>query len=151
VTLVVSHFASGPESGHGDPLDDLAEIDRKLVLVVEDEPTLLEVMSFVLESEGFSVETARNGEEALDRLRAGMRPSLVLLDLMMPVMSGREFLDEIARSPSLAPPPIVVLTAGGPMEAPGVAEVLPKPYDLELLIEAVERHTRGRRASTRVR
>jgi CheY-like chemotaxis protein len=151
VTQVVPDIASGSETDHGDPLDDCVEVDRKLVLIVEDEPTLLEVMSFVLESEGFRVEIARNGEEALERLRTGTRPALVLLDLMMPVMSGQEFLDEVARSPSLAPPPIVVLTAGGPMKVPGVVEVLPKPYDLGLLIEAVERHTRGRRASTRAR
>jgi CheY-like chemotaxis protein len=151
VTQVVSDIAPGSEIGHGDPLDDFVEVDRKLVLIVEDEPTLLEVMSFVLESEGFRVEVARNGEEALERLRTGTWPALVLLDLMMPVMSGREFLDEIARSPALASLPIVVLTAGGPPEVPGAAEVLPKPYDLELLIEAVERHTRGRRASPRAR
>jgi len=126
-------------------------MDRKLVLVVEDEPTLLEVACFVLESEGFGVETATNGAEALTRLRTSKLPGLVLLDLMMPVMNGREFLDEVARSPLLRPPPIVVLTAGDSMEIPGAAEVLRKPYDLGRLLETVERHTGGRRAGTRAK
>jgi CheY-like chemotaxis protein len=116
---------------------------RKVVLVVDDEQGLLEVMRFALEGEGFEVETARNGMEALQRLRTGRSPSLVLLDLMMPVMSGWEFLDEVARLPALAPPPIVVLTAAGSMGVPGAAEVVRKPYDLGVLLDAVERHTRG--------
>src|SRR5215212_857675 len=105
--------AAGLETGSKDERDSATGPGRKVVLVVDDEQGLLEVVRFALEGEGFEVETARNGVEALERLRTGMRPSLVLLDLMMPVMSGWEFLDEIARSPSLEPPPIVVLTAGG--------------------------------------
>jgi two-component system response regulator CpxR len=129
-------LASAGERGHA------AGSGRKIVLVVDDEQGLLEVVRFVLEGEGFEVETARNGVEALERLRSGMRPSLMLLDLMMPVMSGWELLDEVAKIPTLAPPPIVVLTAAGSMGVPGAAEVLRKPYDLGLLLETVERHTR---------
>jgi CheY-like chemotaxis protein len=151
VTQVDSHIASGFEIGHLDHPDDDAVLDPARVLLVEDEPTLIEVMRFVLEAEGFEVEVAKNGREALALLRAGMRPALVLLDLMMPVMSGREFLDEVARMPSFEAPPIVVLTAGGPIEVPGAAAVLRKPYDLRVLLEAVERYTGGRGASTRAK
>ncbi len=113
------------------------------VLVVDDEPDLLEVMRFVLESEGFGVETARNGKEALDRMRAGQAPRLVLLDLMMPVMNGWTFLDELSKSPALQEIPVVVLTASGTEGVPGAVEVLHKPLDLGLLIQTVERHARG--------
>jgi CheY-like chemotaxis protein len=121
--------------------DDSTGPGRKVVLVVDDEQGMLEVIRFVLEGEGFDVATARNGVEALERLRAGMQPALVLLDMMMPVMSGWEFLDEVAKVPALKPTPIVVLTAGGSAGIPGAAEVLRKPYDLDVLLETVERHT----------
>jgi CheY-like chemotaxis protein len=113
---------------------------RKLVVVIEDEPDLLEVTSFVLESEGFSVQAARNGEEGLELLRSGTRPGLVLLDMRMPVMSGPEFMREIAKYPALHAIPIVVLTADGTSQVPGAVAVLHKPIDLAQLVEVVERH-----------
>ena len=131
--------------------DGSVEADRKetdastTVLVVDDDPDLLEVTCFALEGEGIAVMTARNGEEALELLRAGKLPGLVLLDLMMPVMNGWQFLDEITKIPSLEAIPVVVLTAAEPGEVPGAAEVLRKPIFLRSLIEAVERHVRGRR------
>jgi CheY-like chemotaxis protein len=136
--------AAGRETGAKEEPDRSGGPDRKVVLVVDDEQGLLEVMRFTLEGEGFAVETARNGAEALEQLRTGVRPALVLLDLMMPVMSGWEFLDEVARFPLQQPLPIVVLTAGGMQGVPGAVEVLRKPYDLGILLEAVDRHTRGR-------
>ena len=115
----------------------------KIILVVEDELDLLEVTRFALECEGFGVETARNGQEALELLRAGARPGLVLLDLMMPVMNGWELLDEIARTPSLQGIPIVVLTAATSADVHGAAAILHKPLELGSLIEIVEHHTRS--------
>src|SRR6185436_21134841 len=112
--------------------------------VVEDEPDLLEVTRFALECEGFAVETARNGQEALELLRAGARPGLVLLDLMMPVMNGWELLDKIARTPSLQGIPIVVLTAATSADVHGAAAILRKPLELGSLIEIVEHYTRSR-------
>jgi len=115
----------------------------KFVLVVDDDPNLLEVTSFVIESEGMAVETAKNGEEALALLRAGRLPELVLLDLMMPVMNGWEFLGEVEKDPLLKVIPVVVLTAAERVELPGVAEVLSKPMDLDVLLRVVERYVRG--------
>jgi two-component system, chemotaxis family, chemotaxis protein CheY len=66
---------------------------QPLVLVVDDDPDILEALSEILESEGYGVRKARNGQEALDRLN-GIPPGLVLLDLMMPV--------ELALSPRVA-------------------------------------------------
>jgi CheY-like chemotaxis protein len=123
--------------------DRKAVDSSKFVLIVDDDPNLLEVTSFVIESEGMAAETARNGEEALALLRAGRRPGLVLLDLMMPVMSGWEFLDEVGKDPSLKMIPIVVLTAGERAPVPGAVGLLYKPMDLRALIRAVERYLRG--------
>jgi CheY-like chemotaxis protein len=115
----------------------------RFVLTVDDDPDLLEVTSFVIEQEGMAVATARNGEEALALLRTGRRPSLVLLDLMMPVMNGWEFLNEVAKDPPLRQIPIVVLTAAKHVQVTGAVEVLSKPMDLMALIRVVERYVRG--------
>jgi CheY-like chemotaxis protein len=90
-----------------------------------------------------AVETARNGEEALAVITGGRRPALVLLDLMMPVMNGWEFLAAVAGDPSLRPIPVVVLTAAERAEVPGALEVLSKPMDLKELLRVVERYVRG--------
>jgi two-component system chemotaxis response regulator CheY len=129
---------NGPVEG------DRKEVDKsKFVLIVDDDPDLLEVTSFVIESEGMAVATAKNGEEALTFLSAGRLPGLVLLDLMMPVMNGWEFLDEVAKDPSLKVIPVVVLTAAERAQLPGVVEVLCKPMDLKALLRVVERYVRG--------
>jgi len=123
---------------------DRKKVDTsKFVLIVDDDPNLLEVTSFVLESEGMAVETAKNGEEALALLRSGRLPALVLLDLMMPVMNGWEFLDEVAKDPLLKMLPVVVLTAAQRAQVSGVVEVLCKPVDLRALLRVVERFVRG--------
>ena len=128
-----------------------AEGDRKqvdtssFVLIVDDDPDLLDVTSFVIEDEGMAVETARNGEEALAMLRAGRLPTLVLLDLMMPVMNGWEFLATIAKDPLFKELPVVVLTAAEHAEVPGAMEVVSKPMDLKELLRIVERYVRGDR------
>ena len=113
------------------------------VLIVDDDLDLLEVTSFVIENEGMAVETARNGEEALALLRTGRRPRLVLFDLIMPVMNGWEFLDEVAKDPSLRQIPIVVLTATEHVQVTGAVEVLSKPIDLMALLQVVEHYVRG--------
>ena len=123
---------------------DQKKVDTsKFVLIVDDDPSLLEVTSFVLESEGMAVETAKNGEEALALLRSGRLPALVLLDLMMPVMNGWEFLDEVAKDPLLKAIPVVVLTAAQRAQVSGVVEVLCKPVDLRALLRVVERYAGG--------
>jgi two-component system chemotaxis response regulator CheY len=113
------------------------------VLIVDDDPDLLEVTRFVIENEGIAVETARNGEEALALLRTGRQPRLVLFDLIMPVMNGWEFLDEVAKDPSLRQIPIVVLTAAEHVQVTGAMEVLSKPMDLMALLRVVQRYLGG--------
>jgi two-component system chemotaxis response regulator CheY len=128
-----------PDSGGA----DRTEPDpSRFVLIVDDDPNLLDVTRFVIESEGMAVETARNGQEALAWLRAHRLPRLVLLDLMMPVMNGWEFLDEVAKDPALKAIPVVVLTAVERTQAPGAVEILRKPMDLGALLRVVERYLR---------
>jgi two-component system chemotaxis response regulator CheY len=149
VTMVDPDNLSDPEDEfqpkpHGAIGSHRKEINAsKLVLLVDDDPDLLEVTSFVLESEGFGVETAKDGAEALQRLRAGKPPNVVLLDLMMPVMNGYQFLEEVAKVPSLKEIPIVVLTAASLVELPRPVEVVHKPIELGSLIKIVERYTHG--------
>src|ERR687885_2636111 len=86
---------------------------RNRVLVVEDEPIIRRFLEEGLTDAGFHVITAHNGAVALDRVEEH-QPDAVLLDLLMPVMDGLEFLRERQQQPRLAALPVVVLSAGGP-------------------------------------
>ncbi|HEX7841906.1 MAG TPA: response regulator [Kofleriaceae bacterium] len=136
--LVPRAQANGPAEGERKEVGS-----SRFVLVVDDDPSLLEVTSFVIEDEGLTVATARDGKEALALLRTGRLPGLVLLDLMMPVMNGWEFLDEVAKDPALTQIPIVVLTAAEHVQVTGAVEVLGKPMDLKALLRVVKQYVRG--------
>jgi two-component system, chemotaxis family, chemotaxis protein CheY len=110
-----------------------------LILVVDDDPDILDAVCDVLTGEGYRVARARNGREALERV-SDERPDLILLDLMMPVMDGLAFARALKASGVTPPVPVVVISAdGNPDHAAGVgAEAfLPKPFDLEALLAAV--------------
>src|SRR5215831_14973272 len=84
------------------------------ILIVEDDNDVRSALSELLEEEGFSVEGAHNGREALARLRGGtVHPAVILLDLMMPGMDGWDFRSEQMRDPELAAVPVVVVSASG--------------------------------------
>ena len=83
-----------------------------LVLVVEDEPNIVETLSFVLEMEGFRVATAEDGEQALAQI-AALRPPVVVLDAMMPRRDGFDVCRTIKADPGLAGVHVVMLTAMG--------------------------------------
>ncbi|UJR80036.1 response regulator [Sandaracinus amylolyticus] len=113
------------------------------IMVVEDDADVRETMVQVLESEGFSVHAARDGREALDALRAGLRPRLILLDLMMPVMNGWQFREEVERERELASIPVVLVSALDPgterTASLAAAGFLHKPFELDELLEVVQR------------
>jgi CheY-like chemotaxis protein len=84
------------------------------ILIVDDDNDVRSALSEMLEEEGFAVEGAPNGREALARLRSGIaRPAVILLDLMMPGMDGWDFRTEQMRDPALAAVPVVIVSASG--------------------------------------
>ena len=83
------------------------------ILLVEDDPELREALALVLESDGYVVVTAADGVEALERLHDRLRPRVIVLDLMLPVMDGFEFRVRQTEDPELAGIPVIVLSAGG--------------------------------------
>jgi CheY-like chemotaxis protein len=113
------------------------------VLLVDDDPDLRVTICLVLEEEGYAVEAVANGQEALDRLSGGLRPGMILLDLMMPEMDGWEFLRARRRTPALAEIPVTIysaLDAVAPTDAEALAQPwLRKPSDIESLLGAVRR------------
>jgi CheY-like chemotaxis protein len=119
----------------------------RCILVVDDDLDILEWTSIVLKSAGYGVLTATDGKAALDRLRDGATPSLILLDLMMPGMNGWQFLDELHREPSLTTIPVVIVSGGSYREKEikslGVAGYLKKPFDASKLLATVEQSRTG--------
>jgi CheY-like chemotaxis protein len=111
---------------------------RASVLVVDDDEAIRDVIAEVLRDEGYSVVCAENGAEALREIGRQKRPDLVLLDLMMPVMSGWEVLEHLQESEELKRIPVVIVSA---MTAPGASEHLAKPIDLDRLLDTVSRLT----------
>ena len=115
--------------------------ERFRVLVVEDHKDSREMLEELLSEEGFTVETAVNGLEALERLLSGPRPDVVLLDLMMPVMTGWDLMARVEQERSLWGLPVIVVSgAGSTRPIPrGVMASIPKPLDLPLLMETLAR------------
>ncbi len=112
--------------------------DRSPVLVVDDDPDIRDTLREILEAEGHAVITAPHGRAALSVLRKGLRPSLILLDLMMPGMSGWELLALLREDPALADLPVAVLSAaGGRAGPPGATHFLRKPIELDALLDLV--------------
>lgn len=107
---------------------------------MEDHADLREMLAVLLESEGFAVQTATNGVEALECLGAA-RPSLILLDLMMPVMTGDEFRERQLADPRYRDVPVICMTAAhdGRARAERIRadEYFQKPLDFDQLITVV--------------
>src|SRR5204863_7477007 len=103
--------------------------EKHKILVVDDDADIREVLREVLTESGRHVLTAANGLEALQILRAGSSPCMVLLDLMMPVMDGYNFLVHQQNDPALAQIPIAVISAGRSIEIDRLAgaTLLPQP------------------------
>lgn len=115
---------------------------RASVMVIDDDPTVLEMVSDFLRDEGFRVCTALNGLEALAKLRSD-RPDLILLDLMMPVADGWQFLEQLRVHPLGATIPVVLLSAVRLLNEQAsrlrVDGFLPKPFDITELLDEVNR------------
>ena len=117
--------------------------DERTVLVVDDDDAIRTLISRVLLRADFEVAQAGNGSEALAKLRTRSY-RCVVLDLMMPVMSGFELVDYLRDHDDAGAPCIVVVSAAGERDlqsitSPLVKSVLRKPFDLPQLLEAVEK------------
>lgn len=117
------------------------ERDR-LVLVIDDDDALRDALAELLEAEGFVVETASNGREALERLHDGPSPRVIVVDLLMPVMDGWSFCEAKARDPELRGIPVVIVSATGePTRPPAdvrAGEFFRKPADVPRLLSTLE-------------
>jgi len=115
------------------------------VLIVEDDSALRETLAQVLADEGYELLSARDGLEAVECLKRGHRPDVILLDLSMPVVNGWEFRMFQKRDPKLADIPVILITAGG-YSREEVAWLEPsalihKPVDLPYLLSIIRRHS----------
>ena len=112
------------------------------ILVVDDDNAIRTMLESLLEEEGYKVVLAGNGQEALVQARQ-QRPSLVLLDLMMPVMNGWQFLEEVHNNPDLDDLPVLLLSASREVartaQQSAVKAFLPKPFELDKLLEYIDR------------
>jgi len=113
-----------------------------MILVVDDEPALVDVIRSVLTDEGHDVVTANDGLTALEYLRGAPRPCLTILDLMMPRMNGWELRLAMLSEPSLADIPVAIVSAftEGDMSSLRAAAVIQKPFHLAEILELAERH-----------
>ena len=117
------------------------------ILVIDDDPVLRDALASVLRAEGFRVGCVEDGQEALDLLNAGVRPSVILLDLHTPRMDGLEFRRRQLLSPALSEIPVVVLTADLDREPEarrlGVAFYLRKPVPFPQLARVLAHFAAG--------
>jgi len=118
---------------------------ERLVLVVDDDPDILQTLALCLSTEGYGVMMAANGQEALDVLRRE-KPAVILLDLMMPVMDGWQFIHEIDQR-GWRKAPILILSADRAVQGHAnrlhADAFLAKPFDLEELLGKVSQLTGG--------
>lgn len=112
----------------------------KLVLIVEDDPDTRRALEHVVKAAGYPVATAEHGQAALDYLlTANDSPGLILLDLMMPVLDGWQFLEEARQNPALSSIPVVV-TSAAPDLPTDTAGALRKPLDLDELVGVLHQY-----------
>lgn len=120
---------------------------QKTILVVEDDPDVRLALTELLASEGYAVAATADGGEALETLRGGLRPAVILLDLMMPNCDGWDFRREQLEDPALARVPVVLVTASGfspdSMRSQlGPIELCPKPIQASELLDTLARLSR---------
>ena len=111
------------------------------VLIVDDDADIREALTDVLEDRGFRIVSAGNGLEALNLLHdLEVPPSVILLDLMMPIMDGYGFLEELRKDASLPSIPVAVITAGYGIDRSRLdlrTPIVPKPIDVPRLIRTI--------------
>jgi CheY-like chemotaxis protein len=119
-----------------------ATTPSKTVLIIDDDQEFREALVEIVSREGYQVETATNGMQALDKLRWGLRPCLVFLDMQMAVMTGWDFRAEQGRDPALAAVPVIAMTAGYWKERDlgDYVDHITKPIDVPTLKAALAKY-----------
>ncbi len=111
------------------------------VLIVDDDPDIRDAVGECLRYEGYDVHSAADGRDALDRLEFGLKPDVILLDLMMPKLNGFDVLQALQSRPDWKRIPVVVVSANRGYVADdlvGAVSILRKPVNVDRLIEAVQ-------------
>lgn len=117
---------------------------KHAILIVEDDYSIRETMKGALNAKGYKVETAENGMRGLKKLREMVEPCIVLLDMAMPVLDGRGFLDAIAADSKLSKVPVLVVSATATeVNAKGAKAIIVKPIDLNELFKLIRRTERA--------
>src|SRR6185312_10119735 len=124
----------------------------ELVLVIDDSPTITKVVQLVLTKAGYRVQTAADGEQGLQAVRA-QRPDLILLDFVMPRMNGYQFCRELTADAKLRDIPVILMSAKGDqvgerfVKVMGIVDYITKPFSPEA-ITAVVQHAIGKYAGS---
>jgi CheY-like chemotaxis protein len=115
----------------------MGQLHKGMVFVTDDEDALRDSIQEALEDAGYLVLSAREGREALARMRGYSGRSVAVLDLGMPGMSGWELMDKMSGDPGLKHIPIIVITGQADVEPKGAWRILRKPLRIDELLEAV--------------
>jgi DNA-binding response OmpR family regulator len=116
------------------------------VLIIEDDHDIRVTLREVLESEGFTVHSAANGQAGLESLEEYPNAGLVILDLMMPIMNGWQFLKAFRANPVLSSIPVIVISAAHDRVVPsGAQEFIPKPIEFDSFLQTVRQYCRQER------
>jgi DNA-binding response OmpR family regulator len=113
--------------------------NEKRILIVDDDDAIRALLFTILRRRGFVIDVAKNGLEAMNRLR-NCRYAVMLLDLMMPMKSGWEVMDELKRLAADVRPVVIVLTAGNDprdLDPALVAASIGKPFEVSMLVETI--------------
>jgi CheY-like chemotaxis protein len=123
--------------------------DKRTVLIVDDDTASREALAHLLRTQGYRSSQTENGLQALEQLEAAISPpDLILLDLDMPVMNGREFLSRLAYLQCIARPIVIIITGQDPRGIPGAAAVLRKPVSISQLLGLMQDLTRSQNSVT---
>ena len=117
--------------------------DKQSIAVIEDDIPALDALTELLETNGYQVRQAHNGQEALEAIKSSEPPALILLDLSMPVMDGWEFMRRQRLEPSIAHIPVVVITALVSAVPAGAKALISKPINVNRLMRLVQKYCSG--------
>lgn len=128
--------------------------DKVKILVVDDEPNIVQTLQDRLEMNEYNVVTATNGREGLDKALAE-KPDIILLDVIMPLMDGHEMLEALRKEQNGRDIAVIMLTARSQMQdiaranACGIEDYIVKPFDLSELLEKIESIVESRKAAAK--